>query len=317
MFENYQYFLTLAEENNVSRAAERLFVTHQCLSRYLSKLEKECGVTLFNRKPVFSLTKEGQLMLETLRQAQFLEKDIKNKYNEMIHGENGEINFGTTEGRFRIFMPDLISAYQTLFPNVELHVVSANSIELREMLLSNKLDLILVGSARNPQRFIREIGAMDEKIELVISEEMLAKYFPDTYPYCIKEFAQGADLRKFQHIPFAFNQPEYNSSKIVERHLEKLGIQLNCVHVSSHPDLHHQMTTRNYAASFCLTMYLPNLDKISRESKNKLYNFPIKGLKETNPVGIEFLKNREFPQYATRLIELVKSQCKYYSQYTR
>lgn len=198
MFENYQYFLTLAEENNVSRAAERLFVTHQCLSRYLSKLEKECGVTLFNRKPVFSLTKEGQLMLETLRQAQFLEKDIKNKYNEMIHGENGEINFGTTEGRFRIFMPDLISAYQTLFPNVELHVVSANSIELREMLLSNKLDLILVGSARNPQRFIREIGAMDEKIELVISEEMLAKYFPDTYPYCIKEFAQG---RRFAEVP--------------------------------------------------------------------------------------------------------------------
>lgn len=44
MFENYPYFLLLAEENNVTRAAEKLHITHQALSRYLSKLEQECGV---------------------------------------------------------------------------------------------------------------------------------------------------------------------------------------------------------------------------------------------------------------------------------
>ena len=43
MFENYPYFLLLAEENNVTRAAEKLHITHQALSRYLSKLEQECG----------------------------------------------------------------------------------------------------------------------------------------------------------------------------------------------------------------------------------------------------------------------------------
>ena len=64
MFTNYHYFLVLAEEGSISRAAERLFVTHQCLSKYISNLETEYGVTLFERKPVFTLTYAGKLMLE-------------------------------------------------------------------------------------------------------------------------------------------------------------------------------------------------------------------------------------------------------------
>ena len=35
MFQNYEYFLALAETRNISRAAEQLYVSHQCLSRYL------------------------------------------------------------------------------------------------------------------------------------------------------------------------------------------------------------------------------------------------------------------------------------------
>ena len=40
MFNNYEYFITLAEEENISRAAEKLFISHQCLSKYLKNLEE-------------------------------------------------------------------------------------------------------------------------------------------------------------------------------------------------------------------------------------------------------------------------------------
>lgn len=66
MFANYRYFLVLAEEKNISRAADRLFITHQNLSKYLSNLEKECGVILCQRKPVFTLTYAGQLLLQAM-----------------------------------------------------------------------------------------------------------------------------------------------------------------------------------------------------------------------------------------------------------
>lgn len=49
----------LAETKNISKAAEKLYVSHQCLSRYLKNLEDECGLMLFQRKPTLELTYAG------------------------------------------------------------------------------------------------------------------------------------------------------------------------------------------------------------------------------------------------------------------
>lgn len=49
MFNNYHYFIVLAEECNLKRAADRLYITHQNLSKYLANLEAEFGLALFTR----------------------------------------------------------------------------------------------------------------------------------------------------------------------------------------------------------------------------------------------------------------------------
>lgn len=64
MYNNYQYFLVLAEEHSISRAAEKLFITPQSLSKYLTNLEQELGVLLFRRKPSLTLTPAGELLLK-------------------------------------------------------------------------------------------------------------------------------------------------------------------------------------------------------------------------------------------------------------
>ena len=54
MLNNYHYFIVLAEELNISRAASRLYISHQCLSKYLKNLEQEHHVTFLWRKPIRS-----------------------------------------------------------------------------------------------------------------------------------------------------------------------------------------------------------------------------------------------------------------------
>lgn len=51
MTTGYKMFLLAAEELNFSRAAERAFVTPQCLSDHIKRLEEQHHVTLFQRKP--------------------------------------------------------------------------------------------------------------------------------------------------------------------------------------------------------------------------------------------------------------------------
>lgn len=317
MFNNYHYFIVLAEECNISRAADRLFITHQNLSKYLSNLESDFGVALFQRKPTFSLTYAGRLMLQSLKETEQIEKNIRAQFVDLRGDVTGEIRIGTTEGRFRILMPDIMSAFRDAFPDVQLLISSAASPDLRKMVQNNQLDLMIAGIPPENKSKLDYVNVLDEKLYLIISDNMLQNIFGKQFPACKKDLKMGADLRLFQNIPFAMNMPHFNSHILLQHHLDKHGIVLSCVHTSSHPDLHHMMSARDFAASFCLTMYLPSLIKLNKELDNKLNIFPIKDFYDTNPVAICYAKNRIFPRYTRVLIQMLKQQCRHFSEFDR
>ncbi|MGT9857871.1 LysR family transcriptional regulator, partial [Citrobacter freundii complex sp. 2025EL-00205] len=63
-----RYFSVVAEENNMSRAAQRLFMSQPPLSRHIRQLEERLGVTLFVRHTRgLTLTEDGQRVLEMVR----------------------------------------------------------------------------------------------------------------------------------------------------------------------------------------------------------------------------------------------------------
>ena len=55
-----RYFITIAEEGSISKAAEKLMITQPTLSRQLKDLEQELGEPLFIREHIKSLSKENQ-----------------------------------------------------------------------------------------------------------------------------------------------------------------------------------------------------------------------------------------------------------------
>ena len=55
-----RYFITIAEEGSISKAAEKLMITQPTLSRQLKDLEQELGEPLFIREHIKSLNKENQ-----------------------------------------------------------------------------------------------------------------------------------------------------------------------------------------------------------------------------------------------------------------
>ena len=63
------YLLVLAEEQNVTRAAQRLYITQPTLTTFITKLERELGTKLFDRtrNPVRT-TKNGELYIQKMRE---------------------------------------------------------------------------------------------------------------------------------------------------------------------------------------------------------------------------------------------------------
>ncbi|MTI56607.1 LysR family transcriptional regulator [Geosporobacter ferrireducens] len=313
MLNNYKYFIQLAEDLNITQAATNLFISHQNLSKYLKKLESTYDVKLFTRKPKFELTYAGQILLENFKRIEVIESNLHSKMAGLKDGKTGEIRIGTTEGRLRLFMPDLIHKFKEIYPNVELRIVGTKTQELIQMIENNKIDLAIIGGYENVMPNFHYDVILSERLYLIISDSMLEKYFPETYQEDKETFKSGVDLRLFSGVPFVLNYPGFSSRSVIDRHLLKLGITLNCIDEVSAMDLHHLITAKGYAASFGWTMYLPDIWRHNSSSTaSKLNIFPITGLQETHPIAITYIKDRVFPDYTYTAINIIKKLCEYY-----
>lgn len=317
MLNNYEYFLVLSEELNISNAAKRLFISHQCLSKYIKGLEEKYGVSFFERKPKFALTPAGKIMLTTMRQIELAEQNLENQLIDIKEAKSGIINFGITEGRYSILVPKLLKEFHDIYPKVKLNIHRATSPQMQEMVINNSLDLFLSGISNIVTHNLKYEIIMNEQMYIVISDNMLKQYFPNNYPKCKETFAKGVDLRLFQDVPFVLNKRNFNSRIILDKHLSELGISLNCISELTQPDIHYLLCAEDYAASFCLTMYLSEINKLNQFNNTKSYLnvFPIANFTAENPLALIYHKNKKFPSYTNDLKEIIKRYCSPYSHY--
>lgn len=138
-----RYFAVVAEENNMSRAAQRLFMSQPPLSRHIRQLEERLGVTLFVRHTKgLTLTEEGRRVLDIVRP--LLEMQEKTYATLRQVAQSGErvlrLGFSTAfeQGVFVALETQLNARVQRL------HVVRHGSPELARQVRRGKLDAALV-----------------------------------------------------------------------------------------------------------------------------------------------------------------------------
>lgn len=311
MLNNYPYFIALAETRNISKAAQKLFISHQCLSRYLKNLEQTYHVTFFERTPKLTLTPAGHAYLDTIRQVQLLEENLDSQLEDIRQAKRGYLRVATTEGRYRILIPDLLARFKRIYPDVVLDVqYGSNSKLLSERVLENELDITLLNKSDISHNQLEMRPILKEQLYLVISDQMLESYFPNRYPKCKQEFSSGVDLAQFQHVPFVMGQRHQNSRETLERYLQERNLHLNCIMELSQLDLHFMITARDVAASFCWSMYIPTIQKMNQEPELSHLNvFPVKGRGLINHLMLITRKGKLFPAYGRDFIQLIREEC--------
>ena len=311
MLNNYQYFIVLAEELNISKAAERLFISHQCLSKYLKNLEQEYKVTFFERTPKLALTAAGQVYLDMLKQVQFLESNMENQLEDIRQSRKGLIRFGTTEGRYRVLLPSLLAQFKRIYPEVTLRAYSATTAELCEQVARNELDMALLNRRDAGSYQFDRRTVLNEQLFLAVSDHLLAQYFPEEYPACKERLKAGADLVEFsqREVPFVLNYKGFNSRETLEKHIQTRGFSLNCVMELTQQDMQFMLAARDFAACFFWSMYLPSVQQINETSSQQLNVFPIRGLTDTNQLMLIMPRGKILPVYGKELMRLIEQDC--------
>uniref|UniRef100_UPI002F42E139 LysR family transcriptional regulator n=1 Tax=Enterocloster clostridioformis TaxID=1531 RepID=UPI002F42E139 len=143
------YFLMVAREENITKAAQLLHITQPTLSRQLMQLEEELGARLFNRSNHrIILTEDGMLLK---RRAQEMISLAEKTKREFIREENqltGEISIGCGELGSVSWLSEQIASFHERYPQVRYELYSGNVDNIKDRMERGLLDIGLFQSRR-------------------------------------------------------------------------------------------------------------------------------------------------------------------------
>jgi DNA-binding transcriptional LysR family regulator len=143
-----RYFVAIAEEQNFSRAAERLWVAQPGLSTQIRRLEEELGTKLFERHARgVDLTDAGRVFLERARTALAAAEDALATGRDLEFGLVGAIRLGLATGAPSQLGPSLLERFGASRPHVEITVVESHGGTLVRELRDGHLDALIAPSA--------------------------------------------------------------------------------------------------------------------------------------------------------------------------
>jgi DNA-binding transcriptional LysR family regulator len=141
-----RYFIAVAEEGHVTRAAERLGMQQPPLSQQIQALERELAVILFRRKPRgVELTDAGHALLTDARAILAHVDHAFAATRRTARGEQGRIAIGfTSSAPFHPFVPRVIRAFREAYPLVALTLDESGTTELIQDLRNERVDAAFI-----------------------------------------------------------------------------------------------------------------------------------------------------------------------------
>lgn len=199
-----RYFLMVAREENITKAAQLLHIAQPSLSRQLMQLEEELGTKLFHRgKYRVSLTDDGLLLRRRAQEIVALADKTEQEFARQGESLSGVISIGSGEYLSSRFLFATAASFRETYPMVRFEIYSGNSDNIKERIEKGLLDLGLLlepvdvskyGYVRLP---VKEQwgGLVDEKSKLAEKDQL-----------CPEDLA---------HVPLIFTQREMVRNEII------------------------------------------------------------------------------------------------------
>ena len=149
-----RYFLAVAREENMTRAAELLHVSQPTLSKTLKALEDELGKKLFERHSFsISLTEEGTLLRDRATDLITMADKIEKEFLSLDDITGGDIYFGLAESwQIRTLAREL-RCLKEQYPGLRYHITSGDTEQVTEKLDKGLLDFAVVCDRPNEKKY--------------------------------------------------------------------------------------------------------------------------------------------------------------------
>ncbi|WP_160719379.1 LysR family transcriptional regulator [Bacillus sp. USDA818B3_A] len=137
-----EYIIKISEENNITKAAEKLFITQSALNQQLLRLEKELGTQLFVRsRSNWHLTEAGKIYIENAKKILRIKKDTYNQINDFIDIKKGKLTIGLTPERGPEMFAAIYPIFYKKYPNIKIEPIEMSVKQQQHEISKGNLDL--------------------------------------------------------------------------------------------------------------------------------------------------------------------------------
>ena len=200
-----EYLLMIVETRNISRAAERCYISQSGMSQQLASMERELGATLFRRvNNELCPTREGEIYIRYAREILGLDARARREIEECSRPATRRILIGVSPERGNTMMQQILPLFRQSYPDVQLRIIEGHLKELEQMVCDRVIDLC--EASYTPQisssisKLVKNIDLFSERIMLILPK---LPYYQDK----LERLGAGAegcvvDLSDFQNEKF-------------------------------------------------------------------------------------------------------------------
>lgn len=141
-FRELNYVLAIAEHQNITKAAEALYVSQPTLSKFLIALENDLGLKLFRRLGnKYVLTYAGERYVDYAARIRRQKADLDVELADILKNDVGVLNLAFARMRCTYMLPGTLPEFRRLYPNVKVNLYEGNSDENDRRLLDGQVDV--------------------------------------------------------------------------------------------------------------------------------------------------------------------------------
>ena len=303
-FQHLKYFLTVAEELNITRAAERLYISQQSLSNHIANLERELDVKLFTRSPKLSLTYAGGLLVDTATEILDLHRQYLSKVGDINKQYVGALRVGISHTCGLALLPDVLPKFRLEFPQVEFSLSEGNSNQLEDELAHGRTDLIICF-----QPIIMEgvttVPLTEKRLMMVVPRTFTGHLFGEQVEEVRKQFAQGADIRAFEAMPFVLIKRGNRTRSIVDQYFRRYYFKPQLILETENTVTTLAMALAGVGVTICPELFLRALPTPTPGSAG-VDLFPLTDPSTYGRLVAGYREGRCLPNFGQRFVELTQ-----------
>ncbi|WP_122641187.1 LysR family transcriptional regulator [Romboutsia sp. Marseille-P6047] len=297
-FKELEYVISVAKHQNITKAAEELYISQPSLSKYIKKLEMVLGVSLFSKVGNrFILTYAGEMYLRNAQNILLIKNKITAEIDDIRKINKGRFNLSIPSTRGSYLIPETLPKFKEMYPNVEINLFENSSSEAEKLLLNGEADIAIFNHhTEHPDLEYKVIGV--EELILAVSPDNPLANMGEKKLNCKYDWI---DIKLFKNENFILNFPYQRTGKMAEKIFKSANFEPNAVLRTRSMECAVRLTLSNYGVCFVSDNYLKYMNLLTKPKY-----FSIGYPTTTFKLVVAYRKGSYLPRYIKDYIDIVK-----------